>query len=245
MAIQNPYPVGPPFGGPRPVVAAKDLRPRRVWYLVAALLGVVLAGVGVALVVVTVKDTLGSIDTARSFSSGASRRFGFTQGETKAIYVSQTGRGRVECRIPGMRPGAITRPNGTFRISHGSRSWNRVLEVKPSDSGEFTLTCTSELPAEFALGDNPRVGATVGNIGGAIGCFLAAFFSAAAIIAVTAVRRSSHRRRLTAASAVPPQWNPAAPQWGPAPPQWDPASPQQQGPSSSGPPPGPQPGPPA
>jgi hypothetical protein len=196
------------------------LRPRRIWYLVAALLGLVLAGVGTGFVVVTVKNTLDSVDTARSFSSGEARTFGFVQGKTKAIYVSQSGEGRVDCRIPGMQSGAITQPDSTFRITRGSRTWERVFEVKPGSSGDYTLTCTSERPAEFALGDEPKVGATIGGIAAGVGCFLAAFAATVTIVVVTAVRRSRHRRRLTAAWAPPPQWGARPPPSGPAP--WPP-----------------------
>ncbi|WP_193433481.1 serine/arginine repetitive matrix protein 2 [Streptomyces fodineus] len=211
MAIQNPYPWGPPYGGPPPPPAsipAKDLRPRRVWYLVAALLGLVLAGVGIAVIVVTVQNTVDSIDTARSFSSGDSRTFAFVQGKTKAIYVSQSGQGQVDCRIPALPPGSITQPTSSFRITLGSRSWDRVFEVKPVSSGDYTLTCTSERPAEFALGDKPQVGATIGGIAAAIGCFLAAVAATVSIVIVTAVRRTRHRHRLATALAPPPQWGP-------------------------------------
>ncbi|MEU2716021.1 serine/arginine repetitive matrix protein 2 [Streptomyces sp. NPDC007205] len=207
-------PWGTPYGGPPippPAIPARDLRPRRIWYLVAALLGLVLAGVGTAFIVVTVKNTVGSIDTAHSFSSGDARTFSFVQGETKAIYVSQSGQGHVDCRIPEMRSGSMTQPGSTFRITVGSRTWDRVFEVKPGSSGDYTLTCTSELPAEFALGDRPRVGATIGSIAAAIGCFIAAFATAVTIIVVTAVRRSRHRRRLAAAWAPSPQWGPQPP----------------------------------
>ncbi|OLZ66996.1 serine/arginine repetitive matrix protein 2 [Streptomyces sp. IMTB 2501] len=223
MAIQTPW--GAPFGGPLPLpgIPAKDLRPRRIWYLVAALLGLVLAGAGIAFIVATVNHTVHSIDTARSFSSGDSQTFSFVQGKTKAIYVSQSGKGHVNCRIPEMPSGAMTQPDSTFQITLGSRTWERVFEVKPGSSGDYTLTCTSELPAEFALGDKPEVGATIGSIAAAVGCFIAAFVGAATIIVITAVRRSRHRRRLLA------MWAPA-PQWGPPP----------SGPAA-GPPPGPVP----
>ncbi|WP_225835967.1 serine/arginine repetitive matrix protein 2 [Streptomyces sp. NK08204] len=222
MAIQNPW--GAPYGGPPPPPAnipAKDLRPRRIWYLVAALLGLALAGVGAAFIVVAVKNTVDSIDTAQSFTSGNSRTFSFVQGKTKAIYVSQSGKGEVDCRIPGMQSGAMTQPDSTFRITLGSRTWERVFEVRPGSSGDYTLTCTSELPAQFALGDKPKVGATIGSIAAGVGCFLAAFAAAVTVAVVTAVRRSRHRRRLTAAWAPPPQWGPQPS--GPAP--WPPPGP--------------------
>lgn len=204
-----------------PSIPAKDLRPRRVWYVVAAVLGLVLVGAGIALIAVTVVNSVNSVDTSRSFSSGESRTFRFVAGKTKAIYVSQSGQGHVDCRILGMRSGSMTQPSSTFRVTSGSRSWERVFEVKPGSTGDYTLICTSERPAEFALGDKPRVGTMVGGILGGIGCFLAGFFGAAAIAIVTAVRRSRHRKRLTAGWGAPPQWGP--PPSGPAP--WPPAGP--------------------
>ncbi|MEU0443817.1 serine/arginine repetitive matrix protein 2 [Streptomyces sp. NPDC006186] len=183
-----------------------------------------LVGAGIALVAAAVKDTVHSIDTARSFSSGESRTFGFVAGETKAIYVSQSEPGHVECRIPEMRTGSMTEPDSTFTVTVGSRTWERVFEVKPGSSGDYALTCTSELPAEFALGDKPRVGATIGSIAAGIVCFVAAVVAAAAITAVTAVRRSRHRRRLAAAWAPPVPWGPPptgpAPGPGSGPPSW-------------------------
>ncbi|MGW2742182.1 serine/arginine repetitive matrix protein 2 [Streptomyces sp. NPDC001450] len=215
MAIQNPW--GAPYGSPQPLpnIPAKDLRPRRIWYLVAALLGLVLAGVGIAFIAVTVKNTVDLIDTARSFSSGDSRTIHLVQGKTKAIYVSQSGKGQVNCRIPGLESGSMTQPDSTFHITIGSRTWERVFEVKPASSGDYTVTCTSELPAEFAVGDKPRVGATIGSIAAGVVCFLAAFATTVTIVVVTAVRRSRHRRRLTAMWAPPPQWG--APPYGPNP----------------------------
>ncbi|MEU6090098.1 serine/arginine repetitive matrix protein 2 [Streptomyces sp. NPDC047085] len=208
MAIQTPW--GAPYGGPPPPppnIPAKDVRPRRIWYLVAALLGLVLAGLGTVFIVLTVKNTVDSIDTARSFSSGDSRTFSFVQGKTKAIYVSASGRGRVDCRIPGMPSGTMRQPDSSFQITVGSRTWERVFEVTPDAGGDYTLTCTSEQPAEFALGDKPHVGATIGSIAAGVGCFLAAFVVSVTIVVVTAVRRSRHRQRLATG------WAPAA-HWG-------------------------------
>ncbi|MGW4319483.1 serine/arginine repetitive matrix protein 2 [Streptomyces sp. NPDC004684] len=219
MAIQNPPPWGP-YGGPPPPapnVPAKDLRPRRLWYVVGALLGVVLAVAGAVLLAVTVKDTVDSVDTARSFTGGQARTFRFVAGETKAIYVSQTAPGHVECRIPGMPSGSMTQPDGTFRITSGGRRWERVFEVKPGGSGDYTLTCTSELPARFALGDKPEVGSMVGGIAAGIGCFIAALAATVTICVVTAVRRGRHRRRLAAAWTQPPQWGAPPPPYGPTP----------------------------
>ncbi|UXY30299.1 serine/arginine repetitive matrix protein 2 [Streptomyces sp. HUAS TT20] len=185
----------------------------------AALLGLVLVGAGTAFLVTTVKGAVHSVDTARSFSSGDSQTFSFVEGKTKAIYVSQSGKGRVDCRIPEMRSGSMTQPDSSFRITVGSRTWERVLEVKPGSSGDYTLTCTSELPAEFALGEQPRVGATIGSVAAGIGCFLAAFAAAATIAVITAVRRSRHRRQLAAAWVPPQQWSqpPSGPVPGPPP----------------------------
>ncbi|MGP3977836.1 serine/arginine repetitive matrix protein 2 [Streptomyces sp. 8N114] len=201
------------------MIPAKDVRPRRIWYLIAAVLALVLAGSGAAVLAVTVKDAVGSVDTARSFPGGGSQTFSLTEGETKAIYVSQSGKGRVNCEIPEMRSGSMTRPDSTFQITAGSRTWERVLEVKPGSSGDYSLTCTSERQAEFAMGDKPRVGATVGATFAAIALFFAAFAAAVTISAVTAVRRNRHRRQLAARLAPSPQWGqpPFGPPPGPSP----------------------------
>jgi hypothetical protein len=199
------------------------VRPRRIWYVVAAVLALVLSGAGAAVIVVTVKDTVNSVDSDRSFPGGSSQKFSFTEGETKAVFVSQAGEGQVSCRAPEMESGAMTRPDSTYRVTLGSRTWERVFEVKPGSSGDYTLTCTSDQQAEFAVGDKPEVGATVGGIFAAVGLFIAAVGSAVTITIVTTIRRGRHRRRLAdaMASAPPPQW----------------------GPGPSGPPPGPHPGP--
>lgn len=186
-------------------IPAEHVRPRRIWFVVAVVLALLLAGAGTAVIVGAVKGMTDLIDTDRSFSSGDPQSFSFTEGETKAIYISQSGEGRVDCRIPSMPSGAITRPDSTFHLTLGSRTWDRVFEVEPSNSGYYTLTCVSERQTEFAVGDEPRVGGTVGGVFTAIGLFFTAVVAAAAIIIVTAVRRSRHRRQLAAGWAVPPR----------------------------------------
>ncbi|MGP3985309.1 serine/arginine repetitive matrix protein 2 [Streptomyces sp. 3N207] len=184
--------------------------------MIAAVLALVLAGSGVTVIVVAAKGAVNSVDSDRSFTSGGSQKFHFTEGEAKAIYVSQSGKGRVNCRIPGLRSGSITQPDSTFRITVGSRTWERVFEVRPGSSGDYALTCTSEKQADFAVGDKPRVGATVGAIFAAIGLFFAAVAAGVAITVVTAVRRGRHRRRLATGMGSPPQWSsPPGPPAGP------------------------------
>ncbi|TWV57101.1 serine/arginine repetitive matrix protein 2 [Streptomyces misionensis] len=213
MAIPNTW--GAPYGGyggpppAPPVIPARDLRPRRLWYVVAALLGVVLVGTGVTLVVLVIKNTVESVDTAHRFAAGGQRTFSFTQGKTRAIYVFQPERGHVDCRVPSALADSLTKPAGTFRVTRGARSWDRVLELTPRTGGDYPVTCASEVPgAEFALGDKPEVGGMVGGILAAIGCFLTAALAVPAICIVTAVRRGRHRRRLLAAAA-PPMWGPS------------------------------------
>ncbi|MGY1434581.1 serine/arginine repetitive matrix protein 2 [Streptomyces reniochalinae] len=177
--------------------------------MIAAVLALVLAGIGASIIVMTVKSTV--LETNRRFPSGGSQTFSFTQGEARAIYVSQAGEGRINCEIPQMRAGTMTRPDSTFQITAGSRAWARVFEVKPGSSGDFTLTCTSERQAEFTVGDKPHVGVAVGAVLAAIACFVGALASAVTISVVTAIRRSRHRRRLSAMWATQPQWGPSSP----------------------------------
>ncbi|MFH8338932.1 serine/arginine repetitive matrix protein 2 [Streptomyces sp. AM6-12] len=205
MSIPNAW--GTPYGDPPP---AKALRPRRLWYVVAALLGVVLAGAGITLIVLTVRDTVKSVDTTHTFTSGAQRTFSFTEGRTRTIYVSQSAYGHVDCRVPRALADAVVQPSGSFRVTLGSRTWERVFEFTPRTTGDYPVVCTSDIPAaDFALGDQPHVGGMVGGILAAIGCFIAAAVAVPVICIVTAVRRGRHRRRLM----TPPP----APVWGPPP----------------------------
>ncbi|MBV2356655.1 serine/arginine repetitive matrix protein 2 [Streptomyces sp. J2-1] len=192
------------------------MRPRRFWYLVAALTALVLGGIGVALIVATVRDSVNSVDTSRSFAGGEVRTFHLVRGETKAIYVSQAGQGDIRCSIPEPWSGSMTQPDSSFRVTSSSRTWERVFEVRPGATGDYALTCTSERSAVFALGDPPHVGATIGRIAVAVGCLLAAVVGAVTIVVVTAVRRSRHRRRLAAGWASPPPWG-SSPYGGPLP----------------------------
>ncbi|MYU02851.1 serine/arginine repetitive matrix protein 2 [Streptomyces sp. SID8366] len=207
MSIPNTW--GTPYGGHgAPPPPAKDLRPRRVWYVVAALLGVVLVGAGIAFGVLAVKDTVHLVDTAHTFTGGEQRTFGFTRGRTRTIYVSQSAPGHVGCRVPRALADSVTQPSGTFRVTLGARSWERILELTPKTTGDYPVVCTSDAPAaEFALGDKPRVrGMAVGMLA-AVGCLLTAALAVPAICVVTAVRRGRHRRRLMAPPA-PPMWGP-------------------------------------
>ncbi|MGW8379451.1 serine/arginine repetitive matrix protein 2 [Streptomyces sp. ODS28] len=186
------------------MIPADQVRPRRLWYGVAAALGVVLAGVAVALLVVTVKGATGVIDPDSGFRAGSSRTLQVTAGEKKAVYVEQTGAGKVDCRARGTSSGKVTRPDSTFHVTLGSRTWERVFELHPARSGSLTLTCTAEREAEFAVGEPPEVGSMVGGIFGTVGFGLAALMAPAAICIVTAVRRNTNRRNLAATWHGPP-----------------------------------------
>ncbi|OIK25885.1 hypothetical protein [Streptomyces malaysiense] len=213
MSIPNTW--GTPYGGHAAPPPAKDLRPRRIWYVVAALLGVVLAGAGITFIALTVKNTVHAVDRAHTFSSGEQRTFDFTQGRTRAIYVSQSVPGHVDCRVPRALADSLTRPPGTFRVTLGTRSWERVFEFTPKTTGDYPVSCTSDIPAaDFALGDKPQVRNMAVGILAAVGCFLTAAVAVPGICVITAVRRGRCRRRLMA-PPTPPAWGP--PPMGPPP----------------------------
>src|SRR5512139_2560733 len=88
--FQQPYP--PSYQQPYPAASIDpaELRPRRVWYVVAGLLALVLIGSGIGAFVVGIVTAAGSGDISRRFGAG----------ETVTVALSPEPRRALYARIP-------------------------------------------------------------------------------------------------------------------------------------------------
>lgn len=235
---QGGPPPGPPPGPPR--IEPGELRPKRLWYVVAGAVGVVLIGLGVLSLVRTLTGAIDSIDKDGRFRSGESLTLNLESGQERAVSVDQLNGStfRYDCRATGPDDPTLERPEGSFKVTAGGHTWQRVLVLKAHGTGEHTVTCQAGTDTEFAVGEKPERSGFVGGLLLTIGLPVVGLISCTLIAVLTAVRRGRHRRRLLAERFTPPPYG--GPSYGQPPHGGQPpyGGPPQQG---WGPPPGPPP----
>lgn len=214
MMYQQPYPPAnqPPF--PPPAIDPSELRPRRVWYAVAAVIAIVLVGAGIAVFIggLVAASGTGSID--RRFGSGETVTVRLDAQPNSAIYARVGSGGTdgsdpvptplAQCTVvgPSGQETSLDVPSGTFTITRNGTSWRQIYEVAATESGDHRISCRSSDTNAFAVGEVPDAGKLFGGIaGGLIGLFVLPFTGVligVIISVVVAVRRSGYRRRMLA-----------------------------------------------
>jgi hypothetical protein len=200
---------------PRPVDPGQ-VRPRRIWYAVAA----VFAGVGIAGgVVFAVLAGAGLNAVAKglpaitdTFDSSTPKTVELTADKHWAVYVvgsPDTDRPAVTCSGKAVELGSIdlSPVSYTFRMTESGDTWYQEYEVTVTQDGSYQLTCAldgkPDAPARFGVGESANIGRFVGGMFGGIGAIFAALGTpcvgvviAVVIVLVTALRRNAHRKRL-------------------------------------------------
>lgn len=211
---QQPYPPAnqPPF--PPPAIDPSELRPRRAWYVVAAVIAVVLVSAGIAVFVVGLVTATGTGSIERRFGAGETVTVRLDAQPSSAIYAQVPSEGAdgsgpvstplAQCTVvgPSGQETSLDVPTGTFTITRGGISWRQIYEVAATESGDHRISCRSSDTEAFAVGEVPDAGKLVGGIaGGLIGLFalpLTGILVGVVISAVVAVRRGSCRRKILA-----------------------------------------------
>ncbi|MCF6525259.1 hypothetical protein [Streptomyces sp. JJ36] len=185
-----------PFPPPR--IPANALRPGRHWYVVAAAVAVVLITLGVTLGVYRFDNAIDAVDTDNQFADGDTVTLRLEPESEKAIWIRNRGPSPAqECGITGPGDPRLSDPGIDVFLTRGE-TWNPLYTIDVPRSGDYEVTCSSQGPSRYAIGDT---GGFVASLGGLV---LAAFLPVlgigicAVIVLVTAVRRRSHHQRLLA-----------------------------------------------
>ncbi|MEV0398459.1 hypothetical protein [Actinoallomurus sp. NPDC050550] len=180
------------YPGTPNVIDPAEVRPRRVWFVVAALCIVLGVALGAVMLVFGITTGAGSRD----------KRFG--AGETvtvslkpdAAIYVPEESYSGVNCRVASAsgQTVSVTSPGYRFTTSSNGESWRVVRLVHVPAAGEYRVTCDG-VGGLYAVGQAPRPSRFVIGILSAIGFFMVGIFGGVATIIVVAVRRNRYRTR--------------------------------------------------
>lgn len=182
--------------GPR--IPANELRPTRHGYVAAAAVAVVLIALGVAIGAYRIDKVVDAVETEHRFSNGETVTVRLDPEHPKAIWLKDPGPWfGSKCEITGPGDPGLTDPSVDFYPTY-DETWNPFDYIEVSQAGEYQVTCTSDEPGTYAIGD--RAG-FLGFAGGMILAVLLPVFGVAigvVMALVTAIRRSGHRKRLLA-----------------------------------------------
>ncbi|MEV6754808.1 serine/arginine repetitive matrix protein 2 [Streptomyces sp. NPDC051214] len=195
------YPYGPP-PGPPPRIDAGQLRPRRRWFVAAAVIAAVCVGIGVASFLLTLTSTVDSVDDDKAFTSGQSVTIRIGPDDAAAIYVRSPFVSRARCEVVSGPSGStprVTTPESTFTVTKGSVEWERVFVLKADTAADYRVTCDDRRGAlTFAPGDDADLASFVGGIVVTVVVPLLGLLAGSGIAIIVGVRRGRHRRWLEA-----------------------------------------------
>ncbi|WP_369273681.1 hypothetical protein AB5J55_30435 [Streptomyces sp. R11] len=183
---------------PSPQIPANELRPGRHWYATAAAITVVLIVLGVAIGVYRFKSAIDAVDTVNQFANGDTVTLRLDPENEKAIWIKERGPSSDQaCGITGPGDPRLTDPAIDVFLTR-DETWNPLYTIAVPRAGDYQVTCTSQGPSRYAIGD---IGGLV-TFGGwlvlAILLPMLGISIGAAIVLVTAFRRRGHRKRLLA-----------------------------------------------
>ncbi len=199
---------------PPPEIPANELRPTRHWYVTAAAIAVTLITVGVVIVVYRYNDMIGTVDADNQFANGDTITVPLEPESEKAIWVGHPGPDGQECRITGPGDPGLTDPGIDVFLTR-DETWNPLYTIDVSRAGDYEVTCSSQEPVQYAIGDTGGFFTFVGGLMLAILLAILGIGICAVIVLVTVVRRIGHRKRLLAERYGPDRGHPVHP--GPSP----------------------------
>lgn len=187
-----------------------ELRPRRIWFLVAALLAVagVLAAAGVMLFVLP-----GGGDLGQPLTQGQPVIVQLSPSDEKMVWVKEAGQNvpdiDISCtaspldgqEIRELSQDRLRSERVQLDVDH--QRWRGLLTLSAEPAGRYTVTCVTSgadrIPA-LSIGDPPRLHGPRDRALGRLGSLGLAGISVivgAVLAVVVAVRRGSHRVRLS------------------------------------------------
>ncbi|MGP3688920.1 hypothetical protein ACTVZO_30190 [Streptomyces sp. IBSNAI002] len=186
------------FAPPR--IPANDLRPGRHWYAAAASIAVVLIALGAVIGVYRFHKVIDAVDTGRHFADGDTVTLRLEPGSGRAIWIKDQEFGPTaspECAVTGPGGPRLTEPGVDVFLTR-AETWNPIYVIDVPRAGDYEVTCSSQAPSTYAIGDSGGLFALMGWLALAVALPVLGLGISAAIVLVTAVRRSRHRKRLLA-----------------------------------------------
>ncbi|GAB3410667.1 hypothetical protein [Flindersiella endophytica] len=178
-----------------PPVDSSELRPKRMWFLVAA--GIALAGIvaGVAMLVYGIGGIAQPMD--KTFDEGETVTARLDQNTAIYLATDETVI-RTNCTATSAdgKPVQVDPPGYAFTKTADGRDWRLIGTVRITTPGDYDLACT-ESPGPYALADEPDVSRFVIGL---VALFVVSglgILVGGIIAIVVGVKRSNHRRRLT------------------------------------------------
>lgn len=198
---------------PGNAVDPRDLRPRRVWYVVGAALivcGLVGAVVGFG---IGVWRAVALPDFVVEFSDGETATFEITEVDDPqrswTVYAdAPVSMRETDCVVdgPDAHPQLQTSHSHTYET--GDQYWGAVGTVQAGTPGTHTITCDSGHDLTYAIGYGDSGFGLFRSVATALLAFglplLLGCASGAVVLIVTGVRRNRHDRRLRATPPGPP-----------------------------------------
>ncbi|MFC8090642.1 hypothetical protein [Streptomyces sp. NPDC057301] len=196
---------------PSPQIPANELRPCRHWYATAAAITVVLIVLGMAIGVHRFKSAIDAVDTDNQFANGDTVTLRLDPEHEKAIWIKERGPSSDQaCGITGPGDPGFTDPGIDVFLTR-NETWNPLYTIDVPRAGDYKVTCTSQGPSRYAIGDPGGLVTFGGWLTLAILLPALGISIGAAIVLVTAFRRRGHRKRLLAEPAAPVVATPRSP----------------------------------
>lgn len=192
------------YGTAPPKIDARNLRPRRTWYIVAVAIFLVCSTLG-GFVFVWALQRIFDIGEGLQELYGGRAVVRLTPEGHQTLYASReltTAEADRQCTVSGPAKARITDVEGSRKVTADSE-WIAAAELQVPKAGKYTVKCSSDDHTTYAVGPNVaelsgRTGKAVGGTFGFFALVGGGFVAALTIIIVTLIRRNGHRKRLLA-----------------------------------------------
>ncbi|WP_159041166.1 MULTISPECIES: hypothetical protein [unclassified Streptomyces] len=183
---------------PPPPIPADELLPSRHWYAMAGAIAIVLIALGAVIGAFGFNNAVDSVDTDHAFANGDTVTLRLEPGGEKSIWVrdQEMGPSAPKCSITGPGGPRLADPGIDVFLTR-DETWNPLYAVDVQRSDDYQVTCSSDVPSKYAIGDSGGLLVLAGWTVLAIALAALGITTCAVIILVTAFRRSRHRKQVS------------------------------------------------
>ncbi|QES30068.1 hypothetical protein DEJ47_29725 [Streptomyces venezuelae] len=166
------------------------------------MIAVVLTVLGIGIGVYRFTGALDAVDTGSRFADGDTVTLRLDADSDKAIWIKDRGPSPAQkCTISGPGDPRLTDPGIDVFLTR-DETWNPLRTIEVSRPGDHEITCTSEGPSLYAIGDRGGYVTLAVGVIAAVALPALGILIGTTVVAVTAFRRHAHRGRLLAERRV-------------------------------------------